>query len=121
VKYCSLSQKHDMCVLSIVIIVLLTGCLAQLPFQCPFEGYITDCVTGNPIPGGSVEASWWCHDNPLPDVTGSFFIQSSAVSDRKDFSRIEKETRRWGFFGTSFALTVKSEGYIPARLIFDPS
>ncbi len=98
-----------------------TGCSRQLPFAGPYEGYIIDSATNKPISGAIVEAEWWCHDNPLPDGPGSYFIRASSVCDRNGHFRIKQETKQGGYFGNSFALKVKAKGYIPATFIGDTS
>jgi hypothetical protein len=97
----------------------VTGC--KLPFPGPHQGVVTDSDTGKPIMGATVEGEWWCHDNPLPDGPGSFFVRSSTVTDDHGKFRLEKETRRGGLFGASFVLKVSAEEYIPAAILADPS
>ncbi len=100
-------------------LLVLGGCV--LPFPGPHEGRVTDSQTGKPISGAKVEAEWWCHDNPLPDGPGSFFVRSSTVTDDQGLFRLEKETRRGGLFGASFALKISADAYIPAVLMGDRS
>lgn len=99
---------------------LLGGCHPNLPLPGPFEGRITDIKTGHPIAGAQVEVENWCHDNPLPDGPGNFFVRASTIADESGFFRLEKETRRGGYFGCSFALKISAEGYIPATLVYEP-
>ncbi|MFC1834903.1 ankyrin repeat domain-containing protein [Thermodesulfobacteriota bacterium] len=110
-------RKIGLCLAALVL--FLSGC--TLPFPGPYEGRVTDAKTGRPIVGAKVEAEWWCHDNPLPDGPGSFFVRSSTVTDEQGRFRLAKETRRGGWFGSSFALKITADGYIPATLIGDPS
>jgi hypothetical protein len=98
----------------------LQGCFAGLPLPGPFEGRVIDKQSGDPIAGAHVEAESWCHDNPLPDGPGSFHVRSSTITDKSGLFRLEKETRRGGFFGCSFALKISADGYIPANLIYEP-
>jgi Ankyrin repeats (3 copies)/Ankyrin repeats (many copies) len=99
---------------SIWVLLMLGGC--KLPFPGPYQGLVTDSETGEPIEAATVKAEWWCHDNPLPDGPGSFFVRSSTLTDEKGLFRLEKETRRGGLFGSSFVLKIDAEGYIPARI-----
>lgn len=99
--------------------LVLAGC--SLPFSGPYQGTVEDLKTGEPLKGVKVEAEWWCHDNPLPDGPGSFFVRSSTVTDERGAFQIKRETRRGGLFGCSFVLKITAEGYIPASLILDPS
>ncbi len=71
--------------------------------------------------GAEVQARWWCHDNPLPDGPGSFFVKTSTVTDNRGEFRLEKETRRGGLFGSSFALEATAQGYLPAVVFIEPS
>lgn len=98
---------------------VLAGC--DLPFPGPYEGRVTDSETLEPISGARVDAEWWCHDNPLPDLPGSFSIRSSTFTDERGLFRLERETRRGGIFGSQFVLRISSEGYIPAHLVADAS
>jgi hypothetical protein len=100
---------------------LLEGCyIADLPLPGPFEGRVIDKQSGGPIAGARVEAENGCHDNPLPDGPGHFHVRSSTLTDKNGFFRLEKETRRGGFFGCRFALKISADGYIPATLIYEP-
>ena len=108
-------------IISALVLFSLIGCSRPLPFTGPYEGYVIDSTTGKPIEGAIVEAEWWCHDSPLPDGPGSFFIRTSSICDTNGFFRIEQETRRGGYFGSNFALKFKAKGYIPATLIGDIS
>ncbi len=103
------------------VFLILIGCSRQLPFPGPYGGYIVDSATGKPVAGAAVEAEWWCHDSPIPDGSGSYFIRVSTVCDGKGIFSIKKETRRGGYFGSSFALKIKAKGYIPATLIGEKS
>lgn len=106
-------------VLPALIFLVLAGC--NLPYPGPYRGRVTDAQTGQPISGAKVEAEWWCHDNPLPDGPGSYFIRSWTVTNDRGAFRLEKETRRGGLFGSHFVLRISAEGYIPAHLIAEPS
>ena len=99
--------------------LLCGGC--DLPFPGPYQGKVTDADSGKPIIGARVEAEWWCHDNPLPDGPGSFFVRSTTFTGERGGFHIEKETRRGGVFGSSFALKINAEGYIPAHILVIPS
>ncbi|MFH1112766.1 MAG: carboxypeptidase-like regulatory domain-containing protein [Pseudomonadota bacterium] len=96
-------------------VLILAGC--TLPFPGPYQGTVTDAQTGKPLPGAVVEAEWWCHDNPLPDGPGSFFVRSSTVTDDHGAFRTPRETRRGGLFGCSFVLKITAQGYIPVGMI----
>ncbi len=96
-------------------LLVITGC--KLPFPGPHAGRVIDASTGEPIQTAEVEAEWWCHDNPLPDGPGSFFLRSSTFTDEHGAFRIDKEDRRGGLFGSGFVLKVSKDGYIPLRLI----
>jgi hypothetical protein len=99
--------------------VLVGGCYS-VPLPGPFEGRVTDNQSGRPIAGAEVEAESWCHDNPLPDGPGSFHIRSNTKTNENGFFRLEKETRRGGLFGCSFALKISAESYIPTNLLYEP-
>lgn len=101
------------------LLLVLEGC--NLPFPGPFQGTVTDAETGKPISGAKVEAEWWCHDNPIPDSGGSFFVRSSTLTDEQGAFRIAKERRRGGFFGSSLVLKISATGYIPANVFAMPS
>ena len=98
---------------------VLGGCFS-VPLPDPFEGRVTDNQNGRPVAGAEVEAESWCHDNPLPDGPGSFFVRSNTKTDKSGFFRLEKETRRGGLFGCSFALKINAENYIPTNLLYEP-
>jgi hypothetical protein len=97
--------------------LLLSASGCQLPFPGPYIGVVLDAKTDEPIEGALVRAEWWCHDNPLPDGPGSFFIRVETSTDAKGAFRIDKQRRRGGLFGSSFALKVEKPGYIPANII----
>ncbi|MDQ7782072.1 MAG: hypothetical protein RDU20_04285 [Desulfomonilaceae bacterium] len=101
------------------VILVFAGC--SLPFPGPYQGTVTDSESGKHLEGAKVEAEWWCHDNPLPDGPGSFFVRASTVTDAGGAFVVERETRRGGMFGCSFVLKIAADGYIPAALIQDPS
>jgi hypothetical protein len=96
------------------------GCGCSVPLPGPFEGRVTDKHSGRPLAGAEVEAESWCHDNPLPDGPGSFLVRSNTKTDEDGFFKLEKETRRGGLFGCSFALKISAEGYIPTNLLYEP-
>jgi len=98
---------------------VLGGCFS-VPLPDPFEGRVTDNQNGRPVAGAEVEAESWCHDNPLPDGPGSFFVRSNTKTDKSGFFRLKKETRRGGLFGCSFALKINAENYIPTNLLYEP-
>lgn len=100
------------------LVCALAGCY-DLPYPGPYDGQVTDADTGEPISGATVEASWWCHDNPLPDGPGSFFVRTKAVTDGQGRFHINKETRRGGLFGSSFHLGASAKGYIPSNILAD--
>ena len=95
------------------------GCYS-VPLPGPFEGRVTDNQSDRPISGAEVEAESWCHDNPLPDGPGSFFVRSNTKTDKNGFFRLEKETRRGGLFGCSFTLKINAERYVPTNLLYEP-
>jgi hypothetical protein len=97
----------------------LGSCVA-VPLPGPFEGRVTDRQNGRPIAMAEVEAESWCHDNPLPDGPGSFHVRSNTKTNESGLFRLEKETRRGGLFGCSFALKINAEGYIPTNLLYEP-
>lgn len=97
------------------VLVTIQGC--ELPYPGPYQGTVTDSDTDRPISGAKVEAEWWCHDNPMPDLPGSFFVRSSTITDERGSFRLRKETRRGGLFGSSFVLKVSAKGYIPVNLL----
>jgi hypothetical protein len=101
------------------LIGVLGGCF-PVPLPGPFEGCVTDSQSSKPIGGALVEAESWCHDNPLPDGPGNFFVISNTKTDKNGFFRIEKETRRGGLFGCSFALKISAENYIQTNLLYEP-
>ena len=91
-----------------------------LPFAGPYAGLVLDATTGNPIPGATVEAEWWCHDNPIPDTGGSYFVRASATTDTKGVYALEKQSRSGGWFGSDFSIHVTANGYIKRALVVDP-
>lgn len=99
----------------IAAILSTSGC--RLPFPGPYVGTVTDSETADPIEGALVRAEWWCHDSPLPDGPGSFFIRVEISTNEKGAFRIDKQQRRGGLFGTGFALRVEKPGYIPTNWI----
>ena len=99
--------------------LLVAGC--SLPYPGPYNGTVIDAQTGKPISDAVVEAQWWCHDSPIPDSGGSFFVRSSTLTDGRGHFRLKKETSRGGLFGSSFVLKVSSDGYIPVCILADPS
>lgn len=101
----------------ILIGLLLTVLGCELPFPGPYKGRVTNSASGQAIVGAEVTAEWWCHDNPLPDGPGSFFIHNSTITDENGYFRIDKETQRGGLFGASFVLRFSKKGYIPTNLI----
>lgn len=104
---------------AVAALLLVSGC--NLPYPGPYQGTVVDAETGEPIAGATVQGEWWCHDNPLPDGPGSFFVRSSTTTDEQGSFLLERETHRGGLFGASFALKITAEGYIPASLLGEPS
>ena len=98
---------------------VLGGCFS-VPLPGPFEGRVSDNQSGKPIARAEVVAESWCHDNPLPDGPGNFFVSSNTKTDKNGFFRLVKETRRGGLFGCSFALKISAESYIQTNLLYEP-
>ncbi len=95
--------------------------LPRLPFTGPWRGRVVDATTGQPIPGVTIAAEWWCHDNPLPDGPGHYTIRAAANSDIDGQFTLTPPVRRGGWFGTHFALVVRAREYIDAVFIVDPN
>lgn len=111
-------KKIILFVFSFFLIALMgvSGDCSPVPLPGFFEGHVIDNQSGRPIAGALVEAESWCHDNPLPDGPENFFVVSNTKKDKNGFFRIEKKTRRSGFFGCSFALKISAENYIRTNL-----
>jgi len=101
----------------ICFILTVVACSKPLPNPGPFEGYVYDHMSGEPLADATVEASWWCHNSPVPDTGKSYFIRKTSKTDHSGHFYIEKETRRGGLFGSNFSLSVHAPTYIPATLI----
>jgi len=93
----------------------------RLPFSGPYSGRVVDAVTAKPIAGASVVGVWFCHDNPLPDGSGHYSLESTTTTDAGGGFILNPPSRRGGWFGTSFSLQVLAGGYIEAVLIVDPN
>jgi hypothetical protein len=95
--------------------------LFSLPYSLPGEVIVTDADTSEPLSGALVLAEWWCHDNPLPDAPGSFFVTSETVTDENGRATPAVPDERGGWFGCSLAVTISKPGYVPAGILVDPS
>jgi len=95
--------------------------LFSLPHGLPETVIVHDAETGKPLPGALVRAEWWCHDNPLPDAPGSFFVTSETVTDEDGRAAPTLPDDRGGWFGCSLAVTISKPGYVPAGVLVDPS
>jgi hypothetical protein len=119
---CSFQANQATFALLILALLLLPGCLpGSLPFSGPKTGRVVDGATGEPIAGAVVQASWTCHDNPLPDGSGHYNVNAWAVCNQFGYFRLRKPGRRGGWFGTDHSVSVSAKGYIKKVFIVDPS
>jgi len=93
--------------------------LFSLPYDLPETVIVCDAATSKPISGALVRAEWWCHDNPIPDAPGSFFVSSEAVTDEHGRAAPTVPNERGGWFGCSLAVTISKPGYVPAGILVD--
>jgi len=95
--------------------------LFSLPYDLPQEIIVSDADTSEPLSGAMVQSEWWCHDNPLPDTPGSFFVTSQNITDENGLVYPAVPDERGGWFGCSLAVTISKPGYVPAGFLVDPS
>jgi len=113
-----------LCVVLWMLVFSRGGCashLFSLPYDLPEAVIVRDAATSRPISGALVLAEWWCHDNPLPDAPGSFFVYSEALTDEDGRAFPTVPDERGGWFGCSLAVTISKPGYVPAGILVDPT
>ena len=95
--------------------------LFPLPYGLPETIIVYDSETSRPLSGAIIRAEWWCHDNPLPDGPGSFFVSSEVITDENGRAFPTVPDERGGWFGCSMAVTISKSRYIPAGILVDPA
>lgn len=130
-----LGRKRRACiivsVLGGILCVLLWACVFSggrfatlifpLPYGLPEEIIVYDADILESISGAAIHAEWWCHDNPLPDGSGSFTVISEAITDKNGRAILPVPNKRGGWFGCSMAVTISKLGYVPAGVLVDPT
>jgi len=109
-----------------LLFLVFGGCLlavlpGPLPFSGPRSGLVLDAATGKPVTMAVVEATWTCYDSPMPLSHQSRSIHARSSTKMNGTFTLKQPPGRRGLMGTDFVVRVKSEGYIEAVFILDPS
>lgn len=109
--------------LAIIVLALILALtfFPRLPFPGPYSGRVLDAVTGKPIAGATVLATWTIHDTPLPDGPSHESLHVQTITDAKGSFALKKPTRRGGWFQTDYVFIVRAPRHIEAVFIVDPN
>ncbi len=104
--------------LSALIMALLTGCFSNPDrpkvYRGPYEGFVLDADSDEPVAGATITAHWKCYDFPDPHMKG-FSFDHSTTSDKEGYYKLKKPERRMGWSANDLTLSIRAKGYIPSK------